>query len=133
MPVTTSPVSTEGTIAPMNFISRADAGAKWRAMMIAGNARHARLNPNAYDWTRLRNYEMEMDLAEEFGGEWCVTDWCPFNGRFCKVHDYIPWPHPPMSDEGQHPPHTQIPWREWDPSMTTKIEGRPSMLPRDQW
>lgn len=32
---------------------------------------------------RLRNYEMEDLLAEHVGGEWVVSEPCPFNGFFC--------------------------------------------------
>lgn len=33
---------------------------------------------------RLRNYEIEMELTERYGGEWTVEGPCPRNGEFTK-------------------------------------------------
>ncbi len=50
----------------------------------------------AYDpaevWDRLRNYEMEERLEDHFGGAWCIAEWCPFNGKYCKWDDYASVP-----------------------------------------
>lgn len=64
--------------------------------------------------------------AAEFGGEWCITDWCPFNGRFCKLRDFVPYPHPPLADDPPRPPETAVPWREWEPYM---VEPRKELGP----
>ncbi len=80
------------------FISRADAVKRLR---YTSDSRH---------W-RLRNYELEHNLELAFGGKWCISEWCPFNGRFCQLQDFVKPPHPPMSGEPRHPPETDIPWR----------------------
>ena len=59
---------------------------------------------------RLRNYELENYLYDSLPGFWTITDWCPFNGRFCKLRDFVPKPHPPMVGEMPAPPETAIPW-----------------------
>lgn len=71
---------------------------------------------------RWRNYEIEDALEQRLGGSWCVTDWCPFNGRYCKVAHYVPLPHPPLKGQEPHAPETAIPWNEWDPSMTVVLD-----------
>lgn len=48
------------------------------------------------EYIRLRNYELEYRLSVATGDEWVITDWCPFNGRYCRVAMYIPLPHPAM-------------------------------------
>lgn len=40
------------------------------------------------DWEAgLRNYEIEQGMASEHGGQWIVSEWCPFNGIFCAYRD----------------------------------------------
>jgi hypothetical protein len=63
---------------------------------------------------RARNYELEQTLSDVFGGTWVVTDWCPFNGRFCALDRYVPYPHPPLSGVPVKPPVTAVPWNEFD-------------------
>ncbi len=41
-------------------------------------------------WERMRNYEMEHELEEVFGGAWVVSEWCPFNGVYCEWVDHCP-------------------------------------------
>lgn len=38
--------------------------------------------------SRLRNYEFEDRLAKRFGHEWVISEWCPFNGVWCKWVEY---------------------------------------------
>lgn len=38
-------------------------------------------------WSRLRNYEIESRLHSALGGEWVITEWCPFDGYFCSYRD----------------------------------------------
>lgn len=35
-------------------------------------------------WDRMRNYELEAMLSDDFGGEWCISEPCPFNGAYCR-------------------------------------------------
>ena len=55
---------------------------------------------------------LSADSANLFG-EWCIAEWCPFNGRYCKLGEHVPTPHPPMSDEQPRPPQTDVPWNEY--------------------
>lgn len=61
-----------------------------------------------------RNYELERDLDGLFGGNWVVTDWCPYDGRFSVLSHFVPYPHPPMVREELKPPETGRPWNEFD-------------------
>lgn len=37
------------------------------------------------DWEVLRNHELEGKLEDNFPGDmWVVTEWCPYNGIFCR-------------------------------------------------
>lgn len=65
---------------------------------------------------RYRNYELEERLEAEYDGQWVISEWCPFDGRFCKLADFVPRPHPPMVDEPPRPPDTDVPWNEFDPA-----------------
>ena len=38
----------------------------------------------------LRNYEFESLLNRVFDGEWVVSEWCPFNGIWCKWIEHAP-------------------------------------------
>ncbi len=82
--------------------------------------------------SRLRNYEIEERLAvrcpafnackDEASSHVVVTDWCPFDGRFCALSRYVPYPHPPMSGEDPSElKNTAVPWRSWDSSMTEAL------------
>lgn len=64
---------------------------------------------------RLRNYEIEERLALEYDGRWVISEWCPFNGRFCSLGYFVGYPHPPMEGESAQPPETNVPWNEFDP------------------
>lgn len=106
----------------MNFVTRADAF----KMLRDAYKSHCDccVNKHAFDnvensvW---RNYEIERKLEITFGGKWCVTDWCPCNGRFCQVADYVPYPHPPAWNRNPEPPETNVPWNDWQPHMTEKL------------
>jgi hypothetical protein len=63
--------------------------------------------------SRLRNYEIESRLEDDFDGVWCISEWCPFNGRFCRLSKHVPHPHPPMVGEKPRPPETAIPWNDF--------------------
>ena len=39
------------------------------------------------DWKSLRNYEMEEEMRDQFGDDWVVVEWCPFNGIFCRYKE----------------------------------------------
>ncbi len=65
-------------------------------------------------YPQARNYELERDLQEILGGDWVVTDWCPYNGRFSTLAAFVPYPHPPMVREPLKPPETGRPWNEFD-------------------
>lgn len=62
---------------------------------------------------RLRNYEMENDLEQATGVAHVISEWCPFNGRFCTLAQPVPFPHPPISDYDQERGgEAGRPWRE---------------------
>lgn len=69
------------------------------------------------DNDRLRNYEIEYRLELEYDGRWVVSEWCPFDGRFCRLDEFVSYPHPPMNGELPKPPATDIPWNEFDPKQ----------------
>jgi hypothetical protein len=76
-------------------------------------------------FTRLRNYEYEYRLAEEFGGRWVISEWCPFNGRFCALREFVDPPWPPMASEARGEQTIVVdvgkvasPWRNFDGSLT---------------
>jgi hypothetical protein len=86
--------------------------------------------------SRRRNYEIEEDLAPAYDPsfdactdtdrDWIppviVSDWCPFEGRFCAVAEYVPYPHPPLGGVGpSEAEHTAIPWRSWEPGMVVRV------------
>lgn len=83
----------------MTFISRIEAVQKLGYLQ------------NFERYWRLRNYELEHDLKLRFGGEWCISEWCPFNGRFCQLQEHVEPPHPPLRGVPPQPPETDIPWR----------------------
>jgi len=94
----------------VRFISRRDAMDQWLDMDGRGGG------PD----DTLRNYEIEEGLHEITGDEWIVTDWCPFDGRFCNIDDFVPYPHPPV--RGHRPSdETGVPWRSWDSTMTARL------------
>ena len=70
----------------MNKISRLDAEAlineHWSKAQ--QEADRVGMPTNEYITERMRNYEIEYDLSNIFGGEYVVNEWCPFNGIFCK-------------------------------------------------
>ena len=78
------------TIAPMNLISRADAAKKLRQHWLDTYTKEQLLAASEPTWDRLRNYEYEGDLAKTFGGEWCISEWCPFNGIYCTWCEHAP-------------------------------------------
>lgn len=106
----------------MNFVSRE------KAFELLRDAYESHcdccVNKHAFDniensvW---RNYEIERKLEAVFGMDWCVTDWCPFNGRFCKVADYVPYPHPSGVNEPCKPPEVASVFNVWQPTMTEKL------------
>ena len=96
----------------MHFVSRAEAH---KLLIRPGSPASQRFD----SW---RNYEIERDLEDKFGEERCVTDWCPYNGRFCKVSSYVPYPHPPLKGALPVPPETDDPWRVWEPSMNVVLD-----------
>jgi hypothetical protein len=103
----------------MNFITRKGATEKLRQAMLGPNPSEWTRRQVAWtDMSRRRNYELEEDLEETFGGEWCIAEWCPFNGRFCKVADFIEFPHPPLRGVKPEPPEEGIPWRNFDGRLT---------------
>lgn len=63
-------------------------------------------------WERLRNYEYE-EILTALGGDWCISEWCPFDGRHCKLQLYVPYPHPPMKREPVDPPRVNEPWNDY--------------------
>jgi hypothetical protein len=101
---------TRTTNGHVRFISRADAAKKLQA-----------LNENLW-WDRLRNYEYEERLHEAFGGDWCISEWCPFDGRWCTLRDFLPPPWPPMVGEESSDPNVGVPWRNFDGSLTSSNE-----------
>lgn len=74
----------------MNLISRADAAAKLRTHWLESYTREQLLAAHEPDWERLRNYEYEGDLRKAFGGDWCISEWCPFNGIYCAWSEHAP-------------------------------------------
>lgn len=56
--------------------------AKWaEAIKLAEEVGLSYYIPN---WDRLRNYEMEALMRDNFGDDgWVVCEWCPFDGVFC--------------------------------------------------
>ena len=68
----------------MNLISRADASKKIREHWLTTLTPEQLLAQHEPSWDRLRNYELEGDLRETFGGEWCINEWCPFDDVYCR-------------------------------------------------
>lgn len=62
--------------------------------------------------TRMRNYEIEGYLRDQYGGQVCISEWCPYDGRFCTLRDHIAAPHPPCSYESPpyHSATVGVPW-----------------------
>lgn len=63
--------------------------------------------------TRMRNYEIEDALrANGHGDQVCISEWCPYDGRFCTLRDHVAPPHPPCTYES--PPYQDdsigVPW-----------------------
>jgi len=48
------------------------------------------VGPCPPNWGRVRNYEMEVELQEVTGEEYVISEFCPFNGRFCSWMDHAP-------------------------------------------
>lgn len=42
------------------------------------------------EWNRLRNYEIESQLEDAFGGTWAIDEPCPKNGVFSRYGDLHP-------------------------------------------
>lgn len=74
----------------MNLISREEAAAKVRKNWLGSRTREQLLAMSEPRWERLRNYELERLLEEEFGGEWCINEWCPFDSVYCRWFDHAP-------------------------------------------
>lgn len=68
----------------MNFISRNEAREKLLGHWVSTRSSRQLLMMREPNWGVLRNYEYEVMLGKYFAGEWCITDWCPFNGRHCR-------------------------------------------------
>ena len=65
------------------LVTRAEAPGLWRESVLRLSTREQLLAMREPDWERMRNYEIEHALRYELGGEWCVSELCPFNGAFC--------------------------------------------------
>lgn len=77
----------------MKFVKRADARVLLRQHWLSTKTPEQLLDicaPSARDWERMRNYEIEDELEREIGGEWVVSEWCPFNGVYCAWKDHCP-------------------------------------------
>ena len=74
----------------MNLISRADAGQKIRQHWLGTYTRERLLATTEPEWERMHNYEIEGLLEETFGDEWCINEWCPFDGVFSRWRDLAP-------------------------------------------
>lgn len=70
--------------AKLHEITRAEAAPAIRASMLARMTPDQLLDATAPDFTRWRNYEIESALIKEFGDDWIVAEWCPFNGVYCR-------------------------------------------------
>jgi len=103
----------------MNFITRKGAADKIKKRLF-GNIGPGSLQRfgRLYDMTRRRNYELEAELNRLFGGDWCIAEWCPYNGRFCTMADFVEPPHPPLRGVTPDGKQTDIPWREFDGRLT---------------
>lgn len=73
-------------------LSRKEAEEKINAHWAVAKAECLKVNIPFRDYAveRLRNYEIEQELLEFFGEEHVISEWCPFNGQFCKWEDYCP-------------------------------------------
>jgi hypothetical protein len=103
------------------FMTRAEARDALRAYWLQTRTREELLEMSEPTWERRRNYEFEDDLREAFGTDHVIAEWCPFNGRFCALRDYVEAPHPPMVDEPERP-GVGVPWRTFDGSLTASFE-----------
>jgi hypothetical protein len=74
----------------VHLISRIDAAKKIRQHWLDTYSKEQLLTAHEPNWERLRNYEFESDLAKAFGGEWCISEWCPFDGVYCSWKDHAP-------------------------------------------
>jgi hypothetical protein len=75
----------------IKFVTRADVQkrcmAKWAPALKLAEEVGMRGRVVLPDWDRLRNYEMEETMQEQFGDHWIVVEWCPFNGIFCRYKE----------------------------------------------
>lgn len=106
----------------MRFVSREEA----RELLEKSFEGHCACCGNMHALKRFdhwRNYEIEQRLHTHVpnGEGWCINEWCPFNGRFCALARYVPYPHPPLKGEDPHLPETAIPWNSWQPGMTETL------------
>lgn len=67
----------------MNWLTREEARVKLLASWLETRTKLELLGMSEPNWERLRNYEIESRLHKEFGGEWGISEPCPFNGPFC--------------------------------------------------
>lgn len=104
------------------FMTRAEARDALRKYWLSAYSREELLEMSEPTWERRRNYEFEDDLRKAFGTNHVISEWCPFNGRFCSLKDYVDFPHPPQSDEPDRLPAVGRPWRNFDGSMTETFE-----------
>jgi hypothetical protein len=73
-----------------SLISRTDAAAKIRQHWLDTYTKEQLLQAHEPDWERLRNYEFEGELRKTFGGDWVISEWCPFNGVYCAWCEHAP-------------------------------------------
>jgi len=75
---------------PIKFVKRDDV--KDRLLLKWGDAidaaKKAGLPYHIPDWPRLRNYELEWLMKDNYGDHgWVVCEWCPFDGIFCSYKE----------------------------------------------
>jgi hypothetical protein len=69
-------------------ITRSDARKRLLGRLDAEKHCACCMQRNSYErFDRMRNYEIEQDLREAFGGEWIVDELCPFNGVYSAYGD----------------------------------------------
>lgn len=62
--------------------------AHWKPAIV--ECRRVRLPFDLPGWARMRNYELEFELSDVLGGEWVISEWCPFDGIFTAWREHAP-------------------------------------------
>lgn len=75
----------------MRFVSREEAAKLIdEELTRQGHCKCCSHRLSSYQLRVMRNYEYEHKLQSMFKEEFCITGWCPYNGKYCKWVDHAP-------------------------------------------